>query len=376
MLHRSLSSAGLKASLLACLAVAAPAFAGGKAQDTGFLDRTVVVAGVPHRYVVYLPENWTKQEKWPVILFLHGSGERGAEGLDETQIGLPAAIRTHPERWPFVVVMPQVPFNHHHWTDPDMMQMAMASLRAEEHEFHGDPDRTYLTGLSLGGYGVWELARDNPHTFAAIAPVCGGIFWSYQPSRWSAEATLPGEYAHALRHVPVWMFHGAADPIVSPRQSEMMYDALKAEGANVRLYLYATVKHNVWDKAYSDPALPHWLLSHSLTSDLQVEHAAERVLVPVHPAPARINPEVYTAYVGQYEYSGVVQATIYREGDKLFERNRAGEAEELLPESPATFFYPSGSTSRLTFERDTATGAVRGILFRDDRHEEHWERRP
>ena len=160
-------------------------------QDTGFLNRTVTVNGAVHRYVVYLPENWSKEQKWPIILFLHGSGERGTEGLDETQVGLPAAIRVHPERWPFVVVMPQVPFNHRHWTDPDMMETAMAALNAEEHEFHGDPDRTYLTGLSLGGYGVWEIARDNPRTFAAIAPVCGGIFWSYQPSRWSEQTTLP-----------------------------------------------------------------------------------------------------------------------------------------------------------------------------------------
>jgi poly(3-hydroxybutyrate) depolymerase len=167
------------------------AFAARHTQDTGFLDRSITVDGVVHRYVVYLPENWSKTEKWPTVLFLHGSGERGTEGLDETQIGLPAAIRVHPERWPFVVVMPQVPFGRHHWTDPEMMQTALAALHAEQHEFNGDPDRTYLTGLSLGGYGVWEIARDHPHIFAAIAPVSGGIFWSYQPARWNEQTTLP-----------------------------------------------------------------------------------------------------------------------------------------------------------------------------------------
>ncbi len=361
--------------LLACLVWALPATAAKHGQDTGFLNRTVTVDGVEHRYVVYLPENWTKDEKWPVILFLHGTGERGSEGLDETQVGLPAAIRVHPERWPFVVVMPQVPYTHHRWTDPDMMQMAMAALRAEVHEFHGDPDRVYLTGLSLGGYGVWEMARDNPHTFAAIAPVSGGIFWSYQPSRWAQEATLPGEYARVLRRMPVWMFAGADDPVVNPKQSELMYSAMKEAGGNVRLYLFMKVKHNAWDRAYADPELPHWLLSHSLHSDATLAPAAERVVVPVHPVPARINPQVYDAYVGEYEDGGVTQVTVFRDGDLLYQRNRIGEVTELLPENANTFFYPSGSASRLMFEREPS-GEVRGILFRDDRHEERWTRRP
>ncbi len=354
---------------------AAPLWAAKHPQDTGFLDRTIVVNGVAHRYVVYLPENWNKAVKWPVILFLHGSGERGSEGLDETQIGLPAALRVHPERWPFVVVMPQVPFSHHHWTDPDMMQMAMAALRVEEHEFNGDPDRTYLTGLSLGGYGTWELARDNPHVFAAIAPVCGGIFWSYQPSRWSEQTTLPEEYARVLRREPVWMFHGAEDPVVSPRQSALMYDALKTADGHVRLSEYAGVKHNVWEKAYANSELPHWLLSHSLTSDAKLAPAFERILVPVHPVPARVNPAVYDAYTGEYEDNGVLEITVFREGDALFQRNRIGEVAELLPENANTFFFPSGSTSRLVFEHDPETGAIRDVLSRDDRHEERWERR-
>ena len=360
---------------LLCVARGPAARAARHSQDTGFLDRVVTVNGVPHRYVVYLPENWSKSQKWPVILFLHGSGERGMEGLDETQIGLPAALRVHPERWPFVVVMPQVPFNHHHWTDPDMMQMAMAALREEMHEFNGDPDRVYLTGLSLGGYGTWELARDNPHVFAAIAPVCGGIFWSYQPSRWSEQTTLPEEYARILKKEPVWMFHGADDPVVSPRQSALMYDAFKAADGNVRFWEYAAVKHNVWDKAYANPDLPHWMLSHSLSSDARLAPAAERILVPVHPVPARVNPAIYEAYEGEYEDDGVLQITVFREGDGLYQRNRLGEVTELLPENANTFFFPSGGTGRLIFERDPETGATRDVMSKDDRHEDRWERR-
>ncbi len=368
-------ASGRAFAVLAPVVLTTAALAARHAQDTGFLDREITVRGVSRRYVVYLPENWTKGQKWPVILFLHGSGERGSEGLDETQIGLPAAIRVHPERWPFVVVMPQVPFSHHHWTDPDMMETAMAALGAEEREFNGDPDRTYLTGLSLGGYGTWELARAHPRTFAAIAPVCGGVFWSYQPSRWSEQTTLPEEYARALRRVPVWEFHGAEDPVVSPRQSELMYDALEAARGNVRYSEYAGVKHSVWEKAYANPELPHWLLSHSLSADATLAPEAEKLLVPVHPVPARVNPELFDAYVGEYEYGGVTQITVFRSGDELLQRNRIGDVTQLLPESANTFFHPNGSTTRLTFERDPATGEVRDVLDRDDRHEERWERR-
>ena len=100
------------------------------AQDTGFLNRVLLLNGTSYRYVVYLPVEYDARRSWPVILFLHGAGERGSDGMDETQVGLPNAIRAHPERWPFIVVMPQVPYNHHHWTDPDMMQMALGALDA------------------------------------------------------------------------------------------------------------------------------------------------------------------------------------------------------------------------------------------------------
>jgi poly(3-hydroxybutyrate) depolymerase len=359
--------------LLSILA-ALPACAFARHTDTGFLNRHVSVNGTVYRYQVYLPENWTEHGVWPVILFLHGSGERGSEGMDETQIGLPQAIRLHPDRWPFIVVMPQVPFGHRRWTDPDMMQMALTALDADTREFHGDRDRTYLTGISLGGYGVYELARYNPHRFAALVPVSGGVFWSYKPSRWNDSARLPGEYARAIGRTPVWIFHGSDDNVVVVKQARLMYDALKASGGNVRLWEYAGWRHNVWDKAYANPELPRWLLAHRLSSIPKLVPASEEILVPLHPVPARINPEVYDDYVGEYEDSGNIQATIYRQGDRLFSKNRVGDTIELLPESATTFFYPTGSVTRLTFEKEP-NGEVKGIRYRDDRHEEFWEKK-
>jgi acetyl esterase/lipase len=346
----------------------------GSRQDTGFLNRTLDLNGALHRYVVYLPENWSPNQSWPVILFLHGSGERGSEGLDQTQIGLPQAIRLHPERWPFIVVMPQVPFSHHHWTDPDMMAVAMAALNDEVKEFHGDPERLILTGLSLGGYGAWEIARTYPRHFAALVPVCGGVFWSYQPERWREVNTLPAEYARVVGRTPTWMFHGADDPVVVPRQSQLMFQALKSAGGDVRLWEYAGVRHNVWDRAYSEPQLPRWLLAQRLSAIPKLTPAAEEILVPIHPVPATIDPAIYNAYAGEYEDQGVVVATISRDGNKLMERNQIGETFELLPENSSTFFYPTGGSRRVTFERD-ADGRVTGIRFSDDRHEENWERR-
>lgn len=343
-------------------------------QETGFLNRVILINGISYRYQVYLPMEYDTHRSWPAILFLHGSGERGSDGMDETQVGLPNAIRAHPERWPFMVVMPQVPYIHHHWTDPDMMTMALAAFDAEVKEFHGDPDRLYLTGLSLGGYGVWEIAKEYPERFAAIVPVCGGIFWSYVPQRWKQQATLPDAYVRAVGKTPVWMFHGTLDSVVPTRESEIMYQALSAAGGDVRLWLYEGWHHNAWDKAYSERALPQWLLAHRF-SQIASEHAeAQRLTIPLHPVPAKVDVNVLDDYVGDYYDGEVRQITIVLEGDKLFARNRTNDLNELLPENSNTFFYPTGSATRFVFQRD-AVGRVTEVLFRDDRHEERWERR-
>ncbi len=357
----------------ACLSLTLPASAARHPQDTGFLNRSVTVNGTTYKYQVYLPESWNPHQTWPAILFLHGTGERGSDGMDETQVGLPNAIRSHPERWPFIVVMPQDPYSHHYWTDPPIMAMAMAAFNAEVKEFHGDPQRLYLTGLSLGGYGTWEIAKTYPGRFAAIVPVSGGIFWSYQPQRWKEQQDLPKDYVKAIGRTPVWLFHGLLDPVVIPKQSEIMYQALAAAGGNVRLWEYEGWHHNAWDKAYSDPVLPQWLLAHRLDDIKTAKPEATRLLVPLHPAPANVNPQLYDALEGDYFDQGVRQVTILRNGDRLMVKNRTGDLAEVLPESPTTFFYPNGGTSRLIFER-APDGHITGILFRDDRHEEHWER--
>jgi pimeloyl-ACP methyl ester carboxylesterase len=352
-------------------------------QETGFLNRRIELHGVTYRFVVYLPEEWRRDDHklWPIALFLHGRGERGSEGMWQTQIGLPQEVRDHPDRWPFVIVLPQCPLGNV-WTDPDMLTMAIAALDQESAEFHGDPERTYLSGLSLGGYGAWELARAYPHRWAAIAICSSGVFWSYAPERWQEVATLPAEYARPLGRTPVWLFHGADDPVVTPRESELMFEALKAAGGHVRYWLYQGIKHDCWTRAYNEPELPRWLLAHhiqpvntppSLVAELPP--LAEKLVIPFHPPAVKLPAAVLDSLAGEYiDKNGHPVVTIFRQADQLYEKNLQGEIAELAAESPGVFFYVNGSSStRLTFERD-AQGRVTTLVLQDDRHEERWEK--
>jgi len=344
-------------------------------QDTGFLNRRIDLHGIAYRFQVYLPEDWRRDDgkQWPIILFLHGRGERGSEGMWQTQIGIAEAVRNHPDRWPFVVVMPQCPQSAH-WTDPAMLELAMAALDQESAEFRGDPARTYLTGLSMGGYGAWELARLHPHRWAAIAIAASGVFWSYEPERWQEASVLPAEYARAVGRTPVWLFHGSLDPVVAPRQSELMYDAFKAAGGNIRLWIYQGLKHDCWTRAYDEPELPRWLLAQR--SPAAPEALAERIVVPLRPPTIKLSAAQLDSVAGEYrEPDGRAIETIFRQGDQLFEKRPGGEITGLEAETADTFFRPSDATGahnvHLTFERD-AEGRVTGYLLRDNRHEERW----
>jgi len=345
------------------------------AQETGFLNRRIQIGAATYRYQVYLPEDWRSDDRkrWPVILFLHGRGERGQEGMWQTQIGLPQAIRDHPERWPFVVVMPQCAIDRY-WTDKDMLAMAMTELEQEIAEFHGDPSRTYLSGLSMGGYGAWELARTYPSRWAAAAIVSGGIFWSYAPDRWQHAPKLTADYAAAVSKMPIWLFHGAEDNIVVPRQDELLYSSLKAANGHVRFWLYAGLKHDSWTRAYLEPELPKWLLSHHVDARA-LPPFAERTVVPLHPPAMKLTAAQLDGFVGDYvDKRGLVVVSLFRQGDVLYQKNHYGEIAELAAESLNVLFYPNGSSiTRIAVEHDSQS-KVTGLILRDDRHEERWER--
>jgi predicted peptidase len=253
----------IQRALLALGFIAIPALA--RHPKTGFLNRTVSVSGTEYRYQVFLPADWTNKQKWPVILFLHGSGERGDDGVAQAQVGIGSAIRLHPERFPAVVVMPQCR-NGERWTDPDMEAMALAALDRSMKEFHGDADQVFLSGLSMGGYASWDLAAKYPGKWAAAVIICGGIRRRTDPP--ISEQDTAKLYAEAAGKIgaklPIWVFHGGADGTVPVEESRKMVEALKALGSKVKYTEYAGVEHNSWDKAYAEPDLPAWLFAQHL----------------------------------------------------------------------------------------------------------------
>lgn len=247
--------------------------------ETGFLNRVTKVNGTEYKYVVYLPQDWSKDKKWPVVLFLHGSGERGDDGLAQSQVGLPGAVRLNPERFPFIIVMPQCR-KEHWWTEPEMMKQALRALDEATKEFKGDKQRVHLTGLSMGGWGTWAIAAGNPGRFATIAPVCAGVLapkgLSDAPPASPAEDPY-SDIAKKIGKTPVWVFHGGADPVVPVEESRKMVAAIKAAGGDVKFNEYEGVGHDSWLKAYAEPELPKWwLASRWVTSLGKLQSEAEK----------------------------------------------------------------------------------------------------
>jgi len=267
----------LRFTYLLCLlalavSLASPSAALASKHDTGFIDRSLLMSGTTYKYQVFLPENWTPKQKWPIILFLHGYGERGSDGLLQTDVGLPHAIRHDRSRFPAIVVIPQCLMGHW-WTQHEMEEMALAMLAHATKDFKGDPKHTYLTGLSMGGFGTWDIASRYPGKFAAAVPICGGIILSgnllkdFPDLAKDAYPDDPKSYAQVAQKIgktPIWIFHGAADEVVPVENSRKMNEALKAAGGDVHYTEYPGVGHNSWDKAYAEPDIMPWLLSKSL----------------------------------------------------------------------------------------------------------------
>ena len=254
-------------SLLAVLSFAP--VARSRNSETGFLNRSVKVGAASYPYQVYVPSNWTKKKKWPVVLFLHGAGERGDDGLIQTEVGIGSLIRRHPDRVPAIVVLPQCAKDRW-WSEAEMQSQALKALDQTMKEFNGDATRVYLTGLSMGGHGSWVMASNNPGKFAAIVPICGPArITNRYGVKVSAELSAEDSYqkfAQKIGKTPVWVFHGDADPAVPVTESRLMVEALKAAGGNVRYNEYPGVGHDSWNKAYAEPELFTWLFSHRLGS--------------------------------------------------------------------------------------------------------------
>ncbi len=195
-------------------------------------------------YLFHLPKDYAqKNQKWPLMLFLHGAGERGSDLNLVKKHGPPKLIEQGRDL-PFIVVAPQCPAGQW-WLEK--VDTLLALLDEIQSTYPVDPNRVYLTGLSMGGYGTWTLACQHPERFAAIVPICGG-----------GQSFL----GNRLKNMPVWAFHGAKDPVVPLKETQQMVDAITKAGGQPKLTVYPEAGHDCWTVTYDSPELYQWLLSH------------------------------------------------------------------------------------------------------------------
>jgi len=211
-------------------------------------------------YRIHLPEDIDGDREYPLILFFHGAGQRGSDNAQQLRFGpgeLLAWSRQHQQ--PAIIVAPQCPLGQQ-WVDtpwgadshrmPEQpsasMKLAMGLLAELRATLPVDNSRIYVTGLSMGGFGTWDILQRMPDTFAAAVPICGG-----------GDSSAAG----AIKDVPLWVFHGDRDWVVKPRRSRDMVAALRAAGGKPRYTEYQGVAHDAWTPAYADQAMLAWLFA-------------------------------------------------------------------------------------------------------------------
>jgi hypothetical protein len=268
------------------------------------------------RYLFYLPESYGADTtvRWPLILFLHGGGERG-DNLEKVKGNGPPKLIAKGKKFPFIIVSPQVSSGA--FWDPDVL---VRMLKDIVKKYKVDEDRIYLTGLSIGGLGTWQTSEKYPELFAAIAPVSG---WGDPAQAWK------------IRHIPVWIFHGAKDPSVPVIASVVMADSLRKYN-NVKLTVYPRAQHDSWTITYDNDSLYTWFLEHKRfrfeLSDRQIA------------------PEKYTGIF----LSGNDTATVFQSGGKLLLRyGSQGSAEAIMkPADGNTFILKENDLKEISYNNE------------------------
>ncbi len=218
-------------------------------------SRTVAVGALDYDYQIYLPPGIESEKNLPVIIFLHGIGQRGANGFVPATGAGGALLSHYFAKVPSIILLPQCRAGVY-WSEAAMDKMVTGALFQTIEEFQADPKRIYLTGVSMGGYGVWHFALHYPQKFAALVSICGGS------SIINGDRFSP--VAKAVGATPAWVFHGADDKIVPVKESREIVEALKTAGGNVKYSEYAGVGHNVWMNALGEKDLMSWLLAQRL----------------------------------------------------------------------------------------------------------------
>jgi len=204
-------------------------------------EKASIVRKTTLNYLLWLPSEYKneKNKTFPIFIFLHGSGERG-DSLDLVKKnGPPSFVENRPD-FPFILVSPQCPEGTW-WVIEDLQEMLEQLLV----KYRIDKSRIYLSGLSMGGFGTWAWACKYPEQFAAIAPVCGGG---------------DIQFAGKIKNLPIWAFHGEADPVVPVKRTIEMVEAVNASGGTARMTIYPGVGHDSWIQAYNEGELYIWLL--------------------------------------------------------------------------------------------------------------------
>ena len=281
------------------------------------------------RYLFYLPDTYGKDStvKWPLILFLHGGGERG-DNLEKVKANGPPKLISKGKKFPFIIVAPQVASDE--FWNPDLL---MRMLKDIIKKYRVDEDRIYLTGLSIGGLGTWETAEKYPEMFAAIAPVSG---WGDPLQLWK------------IRHTPVWIFHGAKDPSVPVIASVVMADSLKQYN-NVKLTVYPNAVHDSWTETYNNDKLYEWFL----------EHKRFRFI----PSNVAVSPEKYTGIF----LSGNDTVNVFQVDGKLWIKYgfNASKTAEIKPADGNTFFLNENDLSEIKYVKDN-NGVMASFIFYDN----------
>ena len=198
-------------------------------------------------YLLFLPESYAQSanQEFPLILFLHGAGERGSDLDSVKRHGIPKIVETNPD-FPFIAVSPQCPEDSW-WTSE--LHTINGLIEEVVEKYKVDTSRIYLTGLSMGGFGTWSLASMYPERFAAIAPVCGG--------------GGVRQILRSLTEMPIWTFHGQKDDVIPFSRSEEIVTALKKHGSSIKFTIYPEAGHDSWTETYDNPELYEWFLKHS-----------------------------------------------------------------------------------------------------------------
>ncbi|WP_290794037.1 prolyl oligopeptidase family serine peptidase [Flavihumibacter sp. UBA7668] len=269
------------------------------------------------QYLLYLPSNYEADtsSKWPLVIFLHGSGESGTD-LNKVKMHGPPKLVEQGKSFPFILVSPQA-------TNGWQPTVLAAMIRDIKTKLRVDPDRVYLTGLSMGGFGTWELAMKYPEEFAAIAPICGG-----------------GDTAkiYRLQYMPVWNFHGAKDNAVPLSASEKMMSALKRYNKDAKFTIYPEAGHDSWTATYTNDSFYTWLLGQKRFKFTETIQPAAQL----------------KKYEGEFLSNENDTLVFFLKGDSLMLNTRKGSNQVMHMKNykDEIFYFNESSPAQIRFSRN------------------------